>query len=151
MEPTVTLTKVPGGARPWTSILPEPFCNNPRVIVYMLPNEARFQKMECQEGPYKGYEMTVALVKRNEEEIKIPLQFTGRDIGNFIQQRKVVTDMQGKFYQVAYDGMLADMPDKLNMSADFHPVVGLFSKFHEELFPLKDFFAKFTKEAKING
>ena len=142
---------IPGGARGWTSILPEPFCNNPRVIVYMLPHDAKYQKMECQEGPYKGYEMVVAIVKRGEEDKKIPLQFTGRDIGNFIQQRKVVMDMAGRFPPVAYDGPLESIPDKLNMSADFMPVVGLFTHFHEELFPLKDFFTNFTKKANING
>lgn len=118
----------------------------------MLPKDCRFQEMVCQEGPYKNIKMLVALIKQESgADKKIPLQFKDKDRGNFVQHKKIVLDMGGQFPPVAYHGALSGIPTKLTMSADFDPVVGNFYRFHEDLFPLKDFFAKFTKEAKING
>lgn len=142
----------------WVGFLDGPYQEDPRVLIYMVPRSASFSSYEANEPKYKGCSMTTCEFKHvnddtgQEEDYRMPLQLTGMDFGNWVQQKKIIEqEMQGRFHPVAFDGLLSEIPRNLTMSLDFKPIAILYSKPHENMLDLVAYMTNLTKAAAING
>ena len=141
----------PGGSRSWLSLLPAPFCDNPKVVCYMVPRESKFMTREAQAEGFKGLRCTFAEFERDGEKFHIPLQFVGKDYGTFVQHKRMVAEYGGMIHPQKYVGPLQNLPAVCTMSTDFVPIIGLFNELHKPLLHLSEVASSFTKEAEING
>lgn len=156
MTPAPLSTNVPGGAKSWLDLLPEPWCYDPKVVVYMVPQETKFIERKAVDSEFKGTKCVFANFKRAEgteaeETFDIPLQLVDKDYGNFIMQKKVVEAMKGRMHPVKWVGQLSEMPAGCGVHETFMPIALNFDKPHLPMLHIRELFANVTKRSNVNG
>lgn len=143
---------IPWVTKGWLEFLPAPFCDDPDVVVYMIPPGAKYIIRECSDGVYKGINIATARVEEEgKPAIEIPLHFVGKDYGNQYQHAKLMREMGGKLHPIKYTGKLSGMPAACTMSSDFIPIILDREKFHNPVFDLRTIFSNLTKKVGIHG
>ncbi len=105
----------PGAERSWVEMLEEPWSNNPDVIVLMVPEDAVMMQRGLPDGTlvfnsfkYKGEHFGMQVLKPQTD--------------TYVATRYQFLSLGVAMPMAAYEGPLADIPQKLLQSNDFLPV-----------------------------
>lgn len=149
--PPISVKPDTDDSKAWLRLLPSPWCNDPRVVILMVPREAQFKVRKATESQFKGAECAFVEFSRGEEKFVIPMQLIDKDYGNWVQQKKVVQLMAGQMHPTAYVGPLSEIPDRCMTDDNFMPVGVLFDTPHKQAIHILDTFKNFTARSCING
>jgi hypothetical protein len=104
----------PGPGRVWVELLPEPWDNDPEVVVVMVPTGARIQIRESEDTEF------LAMLCDNE---LYGLQILSPSLKTYPEHNLRFRSMGGNMAHPAHFGKLSHLPQRMLVSDDFKPIV----------------------------
>jgi len=104
----------PGPSRKWTELLPEPWDQDPEVVVVMIPVEAKVQLRELPDTEFLAFEYKDELYG---------LQIVQPAMKTYTEHNIAFRSIGGRMAHPAHFGKLSTLPQRMLCSDDFKPMV----------------------------
>jgi hypothetical protein len=107
--------RVPGGLKTWCDVLPEPFTENPYVVLILAPQDAEIARKKVDGA-------TLGLLKMPGSGGLRGLQVLDPQLKKWPQHEEVFRDFGVRMFDPVYIGRMADIPSKW-LTTDLYPML----------------------------